>query len=62
MEQLHLWKYSDLAKFLCVSEDKLRRNVMNGEIPYIKVAGRTVRFDPAQIREWLAKNSIQVRG
>jgi excisionase family DNA binding protein len=45
-----LWKYSDLARYLQVSEVTLRRHVMNREIPYLKI-GRSIRFDKNQIAE-----------
>ena len=45
-----LWKYSDLARYLQVSEVTLRRYVMNQEIPYLKI-GRSIRFDKNQIAE-----------
>lgn len=43
-----LWKYSDLARYLQVSEVTLRRHVMNREIPYLKI-GHSIRFDKNQI-------------
>ncbi len=49
--QNNLWKYADLARFLKVSESKLRRDVMNKNIPFIKI-GRVVRFDKNQIAEY----------
>ncbi len=43
-----LWKYSDLARYLQVSEVTLRRYVMNREIPFIRI-GHSIRFDKYQI-------------
>jgi excisionase family DNA binding protein len=48
---LTLWKYSDLARFLQLSVDKLRRDVMERKIPFIKV-GRMVRFDKNQTADF----------
>ena len=46
------WRYSDLAQFLQVSEVKLRRDVLKGMIPFIKI-GHSVRFSIFQIEEYL---------
>jgi len=54
-----LWRYSDLAKYLRVSEHKLRRDVMNRTIPFIK-CGRSVRFNPEKIKQWLDANTTEV--
>lgn len=50
-----LWRYADLARYLGVSEDKLRRDVMNRAIPFTKI-GRVVRFDPEEIDTWLKES------
>ncbi len=47
-----LWTYKDLARFLRVSEDKVRHDVMDRKIPFIKI-GRSVRFHKNQIAEFL---------
>ncbi|HPV39724.1 MAG TPA: hypothetical protein PKX40_00995 [Spirochaetota bacterium] len=43
-----LWTFADLTLFLQVSESKLRHDVLEGEIPCIRI-GRSVRFDKNQI-------------
>lgn len=45
-----LWRFSDLAEFLKVSESKLRRDVLDGKIPCIRI-GKAVRFDKQQIEK-----------
>ncbi len=45
-----LWKCSDLAEFLKVSEAKVRHDVMDGKIPCIRI-GKAVRFDKQQIEK-----------
>lgn len=47
-----LWNYKKLALFLGISEGKARQDVMDKKIPYIKI-GRSVRFDPVKIKQWL---------
>jgi excisionase family DNA binding protein len=47
-----LWRYSDLANYLGVSEAKLRRDVMARVLPFKKI-GRMVRFSKTDIDEWL---------
>lgn len=45
-----LWRCSDLAEFLKVSEAKVRHDVMDGKIPCIRI-GKAVRFDKQQIEK-----------
>ena len=45
-----LWRFSDLAEFLKVSESKLRHDVLEGTIPCIRI-GKAVRFDKQQIEK-----------
>ena len=45
-----LWTFADLALYLQVSESKLRHDVLEGEIPCIRI-GRSVRFDKNQIEK-----------
>jgi excisionase family DNA binding protein len=52
-----LWKYADLAKFLQMSVNTLRRYVMYRKIPFIRI-GRSIRFDKKQIAEFL---KIEIR-
>jgi excisionase family DNA binding protein len=47
-----LWTYKDLARFLKVSEAKVRHDVMDRKIPFIKI-GRSIRFDKNQMAEFL---------
>jgi excisionase family DNA binding protein len=57
----NLWDYKDLADFLKCGPDKLRRQVMNRQIPFIKI-GRLVRFKPEEVQNWLASQSVSARG
>ena len=50
-------RYSDLARYLQISQTKLRHDVMMGIIPYVKI-GSCVRFVKADIDNWLKKKSI----
>ena len=43
-----LWRFSDLAQFMEVSESKLRRDVLHRKIPCIRI-GNVVRFDKQHI-------------
>jgi len=45
-----LWRCSDLAEFLKVTEAKVCHDVTDGKIPHIKI-GRAVRFDKQQIEK-----------
>jgi excisionase family DNA binding protein len=50
-----LLDYQQLAAWLNDSVRHLRRLVSEERIPYIKI-GHFVRFDPAEIAEWLNAN------
>lgn len=49
-----LWDVQKLAAFLGMKPYTIRSWVRTGRIPAI-VIGRTIRFDPAKIREWLKR-------
>jgi len=55
------WNYHQLAAHLGVSIHKLRRDVMNKKIPFVKI-GRSVRFDPVTIQRWLEDNTNHPEG
>lgn len=57
-----LWTYKELAAFLKVSESKLRHDTMSRRIPFVRLAGRSVRFVPQQIQSWLADQAVNARG
>jgi excisionase family DNA binding protein len=59
-EVASLWDVEDLAERLCVSERFVRRLVAERRIPYVKV-GRFVRFDPADVADWLRTARVPQR-
>ncbi len=56
-----LLTYGQTAQLLGVAQTTLRRWVMERRIPFIKL-GRSVRFNPAEIDQWLVDQSIPVGG
>ncbi len=52
-----LWTVRDLAAFVKSTPDAVYRWVELGMVPCIRL-GRSIRFDPAVIREWLASRSV----
>ena len=50
-----------VAEPLCVTERHVRRLVSERRIPYVKV-GRFVRFDPADVADWISAARIPARG
>lgn len=56
-----LMRYKDLARYLQVSQTKLRHDVMMGIIPHVKI-GACVRFVKSDIDGWLKKNAIMPEG
>ena len=49
-----LWGYDQVAAYLNTSPASVRNRVYRGQIPFVRVAARTVRFDPARIASWVA--------
>lgn len=56
-----LMGYEELAVMLNLSVQSLRHRVARKQIPHFKL-GSTVRFDPAEIRDWLNKGRVQANG
>lgn len=54
-----LWKYSDVSAYTSLAEATLRQLVMRRKIPYIKI-GRSVRFNPEDIDQWLNAHRREV--
>lgn len=53
--ELHtLWDYDQVAAYLGASRASVRNRVYRGQIPFVRVGARTVRFDPVRIAGWLA--------
>lgn len=52
-----LWRYRMAAAFLDMSEAALRNRVRRGEVPFVRVAPRTVRFDPEDLRVFVEERS-----
>ena len=50
-----------MAEQLCITERHVRRLVAERRIPYVKV-GRFVRFDPADVADWIIAARIPARG
>ena len=46
----------EIAQYLRLRQETVRRKVSAGEIPAIKIGGR-FRFDKGQIDDWLRRNS-----
>jgi len=51
--EIGLWKNREAARFLAISERTLWSLTQRGEIPCVRI-GRAVRYDPADLREWIA--------
>ena len=60
MEQ-QLWTKRDVARFLGRSISSVDHAVSARKIPYLKIS-RHVRFDPVEVRAWLAKMAIAPLG
>jgi excisionase family DNA binding protein len=56
-----LWTKEDVARFLRRSISSVNHAVSAKKIPYLKVA-RHVRFDPDEVRAWLAEMAVKPHG
>lgn len=58
MNEGSLMTVSDLACYLTVSKSLVYKWVEEGRIPHYRF-GKTVRFDPSQVKEWLELQRIK---
>ena len=56
-----LWTKRDVARFLGRSISSIDHAVTSRKIPYLKIS-RHVRFDPEEVRAWVAKKSVKPLG
>lgn len=47
------WNYDQLGQYLGLSKNTLYSMVHRKLIPFIRISGRTVRFDPVEIETWV---------
>lgn len=47
-----LWKTADVATYLKVSTQTVRKLVERGEIPFRRLGPNTIRYDAETVREW----------
>jgi excisionase family DNA binding protein len=55
-----LWTHLQVAEYLNRSPHSVRGMVSRGEIPYIKI-GRSCRFDPDAIIDWVQQQARNPR-
>ena len=49
-----LWTVQECAEFLGLSKCGVYRLVEAGEVPFVRLGARTLRFVPSRIRAWVA--------
>lgn len=54
----NLMTVPDLCKYLKCQPSFIYRLTHEHKIPFIKLGDRTLRFDPKQIKEWLANTIV----
>ena len=54
-----LWNVKDLAKYLRTTTHAIYKLVERGQVPCIRI-GKSIRFDPAEIREWVKSKSCPI--
>lgn len=55
-----LWTIEDVADYLGYKTSAVYQLVYYRRIPAIKISKKAVRFDPAEIKKWLAEKSQAV--
>ncbi len=58
----HLVGKDELAERLAISPRTIEKWVGQRRIPFVRIGGRCVRFDLAEIDSWLADRSVPVGG
>jgi len=56
-----LWTYQQVAEYLGVPVGTVYAWVSQRRIPFIRISGRCVRFDPEAINAWLDSNRSEPR-
>lgn len=54
-----LLSYSEAAEYLCISESYLRRLKAEGQIAYVPIGSRNVRFRIASLSRWIEKREMK---
>jgi excisionase family DNA binding protein len=54
-----LLSYKQAAQYLSVSEAYLRKLKARGEIPYVLVGDRAVRFRVSSLNQWVEKREVK---
>ena len=52
-----LWRCGELARYLGTTPGTVRVKVSKRQIPFLKI-GRSVRFSPSALEEWLASKAV----
>ena len=53
VEHLELWNRDDVTKNWKISKATVNYLVQTGQIPFVRIGKRSVRFVPDQLQEWL---------
>lgn len=62
MDMPKLLTVAEVAELLGMTEGAVRNLVYRRQIPHLRVGGRRVRFDAAEIADWLAAQRVEVAG
>ncbi len=54
-----LLSYKETAQYLSISEPYLRRLKQKGQIPYVLIGSRSIRFRVASLIAWIEKREIK---
>lgn len=57
----NLWTVDEVAHFLGVAPKTVRKWQLNGTLPFVKLGGKLVRFQPQEIRNWVSGRAVGPR-
>lgn len=56
-----LWTIDEVAGFLGVAPKTVRKWQHAGTLPFVKLGGKLVRFQPHEIRNWVSEHVVASR-
>lgn len=56
-----LWSIDDVARFLGISPKTVRKWQLGGTLPFVKLGGKLVRFQPEAIHAWVNQHVVDGR-
>jgi excisionase family DNA binding protein len=58
----NLWGYPELCQYLRIKPGTAYSWVSRNTIPYLRISGRCVRFEPDAIKDWATSRAVSTHG